>query len=64
MAKERDERSRATYRRRIAQFSREQLLFIDESAKDERTFQVCCKEFATVVHMNHSSPLLYMQVKG
>ncbi|XP_073237791.1 uncharacterized protein [Porites lutea] len=39
IAKERDERSRAMYRRRIAQFSREQLLFIDESAKDERTFQ-------------------------
>ena len=34
------------YRGRISQFSREQLLFIDESAKDERTFQVWCKEFA------------------
>lgn len=47
------------YRRRIAQFSREQLLFIDESAKDERTFQVWCKEFAIALHMNHPLPLLY-----
>ena len=37
--KERDERNRAIYRRRIAEFHREQLLFIVESAKDERTFQ-------------------------
>lgn len=31
---------RAEFRRRIAQFETHQLLFIDESSKDDRTFQV------------------------
>lgn len=40
IAKERNEMSRASYRRQIAAFRREQLIFIEESAKDERTFTV------------------------
>lgn len=40
IAKERDERRRANFRRYMAQFNKHDLLFIDESSKDERTFQV------------------------
>ena len=40
IARERNQMNRAIYRRQIAAFRREQLIFIDESAKDERTFTV------------------------
>lgn len=40
IAKQRDEQERAAFRRKISQFQPHQFLFIDESAKDERTFQV------------------------
>ncbi|KXJ21745.1 Retrovirus-related Pol polyprotein from transposon 297 [Exaiptasia diaphana] len=40
IAYQRNERLRAEFRRRISQFEPHQLLFIDESSKDERTFQV------------------------
>lgn len=40
VAKQRNEMLRAEFRRRIAQFETHQLLFIDESSKDDRTFQV------------------------
>ncbi|KXJ23296.1 hypothetical protein AC249_AIPGENE6191 [Exaiptasia diaphana] len=39
IAKQRDEMRRAQYRRFISQFQSRHLLFIDESAKDERTYQ-------------------------
>ena len=40
IAKERDENRRADFRHFISQFDKNQLLFIDESSKDDRTFQV------------------------
>lgn len=52
IARERDERRRAHYRRIIGAFDRRQLLFIDESARDERTFQVSyhiCKNMSSPV---------------
>ncbi|XP_031565977.1 uncharacterized protein LOC116301108 [Actinia tenebrosa] len=39
IARQRDERNRAEYRHRVSAFIRNQLLFVDESAKDSRTFQ-------------------------
>ncbi|KAL9960140.1 hypothetical protein ACROYT_G033551 [Oculina patagonica] len=39
IAKERDERRRANFRRYMAQFNKHELLFVDESSKDDRTFQ-------------------------
>ncbi|XP_067021928.1 uncharacterized protein [Acropora muricata] len=39
IAKERDERRRANFRRYMAQFNKHELLFVDESSKDNRTFQ-------------------------
>ncbi|KXJ11467.1 hypothetical protein AC249_AIPGENE112 [Exaiptasia diaphana] len=39
IAKQRDDARRAEYCRRVSAFNRKQLLFIDESAKDDRTFQ-------------------------
>ena len=39
IVKEQNETRRTKYRRIISQFSRDQLLFIDESAKDDRTFR-------------------------
>ena len=43
IARERDERKRAEFRRFTSQFQPEQFLFVDESSKDERTTQVRCK---------------------
>lgn len=40
IARQRDEQKRANFRRQIIRFKPHQFLFIDESAKDERTFQV------------------------
>ncbi|KAK3711741.1 hypothetical protein QZH41_018481 [Actinostola sp. cb2023] len=39
IARQRDEKRRANYRRIIAEFDSHQLMFIDESARDERTYQ-------------------------
>ena len=40
IARQRDERRRAEFRRFIAQFNPDQFLFVDESSKDDRTLQV------------------------
>ena len=40
IARERDERKRAEFRRFVSEFKPEQFLFVDESSKDERTIQV------------------------
>ena len=40
IAKQRNEVKRAQYRHLVAGFNKHQFLFIDESAKDDRTFQV------------------------
>ncbi|KAK3735258.1 hypothetical protein QZH41_008884 [Actinostola sp. cb2023] len=39
IANQRSEERRAEYRRKIADYHPDQLLFIDESSKDDRTFQ-------------------------
>ena len=42
VAKQRNEQMRASFRRQVSGFQKHQLLFVDESSKDDRTFQVTC----------------------
>ena len=41
IVKERDEMRRTNFQLFMAQFSKEELLFVDKSSKDNKTFQVC-----------------------
>ena len=52
IARERDERKRAEFRRFTSQFQPEQFLFVDESSKDERTTQVRCEY--SIRHRNNA----------
>ena len=65
IARERDERKRAEFRRFTSQFQPEQFLFVDESSKDERTTQ-CAANIAInieIVRFSETSACSYL-VRG